>query len=167
VIWTGHVTCLGEIKNMYSILVGIPGGKGYFEDAGLAERIILKLNWKTHDLRLWTEYLYLMTGDQWWVHVNTVVNVWVAWKAGHLWTTWMIITVWMWTVFAVRIIFVCSWAEENEPKSQQSQLSVVRSDSHDSTTMIMERDVSELHCLFQKHMLGYVQDFFCHCLAYW
>jgi len=37
---------------MYSILVGIPGGKGYFEDAGLAERIILKLNWKTHDLRL-------------------------------------------------------------------------------------------------------------------
>jgi len=73
----------------------------------------------------------------------------------------------MWTVFAVRIIFVCSWAEENEPKSQQSQLSVVRSDSHDSTTMIMERDVSELHCLFQKHMLGYVQDFFCHCLAYW
>lgn len=54
----------------------------------------------------------------------------------------------MWTVFAVRILFVCSWAEENEPKSQQSQLSLVRSDSHD-TTMIMERDVSELHCLFQ------------------
>jgi len=50
--WTGHVTCLGEIKNMYSILVGIPGGKGYFEYIGLAERIILKLNWKTYDLRL-------------------------------------------------------------------------------------------------------------------
>jgi hypothetical protein len=33
--WTGHVTCLGEIKNMYSILVGIPEGKGYFEDVGL------------------------------------------------------------------------------------------------------------------------------------
>jgi len=50
--WTGHVTCLGETKNTYSILVGIPGGKGYFEDVGLAERIILKLNWKTYDLRL-------------------------------------------------------------------------------------------------------------------
>jgi hypothetical protein len=50
---TGHVTCLGEIKNTYySILVGIPGGKGYFEDVGLAERIILKLMWKTYDLRL-------------------------------------------------------------------------------------------------------------------
>lgn len=50
--WTRHVTCLGEIKNAYSILVGIPGGKGHFEDGGLAERIILKLNWKTYDLRL-------------------------------------------------------------------------------------------------------------------
>jgi len=55
----------------------------------------------------------------------------------------------MWTVFAVRILFVCSWAEENEPKSLQSQLSVVQSDSHDTTMTIMERDVSELHCLFQ------------------
>jgi hypothetical protein len=43
----GHVTCLEEIKNMYSILVGIPERKGYFEDVGVAERIILKLNWKT------------------------------------------------------------------------------------------------------------------------
>lgn len=50
---------------------------------------------------------------------------------------------------SVRILFVCSWAEENEPKSQQSQPSVVRSDSHDTTMMIMERDVSELHCLFK------------------
>jgi hypothetical protein len=50
--WTGHVTCLGEIKNMYSILGGIPEGKGCFEDVGLTERIILKLNWKTYDLRL-------------------------------------------------------------------------------------------------------------------
>lgn len=50
--WTGHVTFLGEIKNMYGILVGIPGGKGYFEDVGLAARITLKLNWKKYDLRL-------------------------------------------------------------------------------------------------------------------
>jgi len=55
----------------------------------------------------------------------------------------------MWTVFAVRKLSVCSWAEENEPKSQQLQLSVVQSDSHDTTMMIMERDVSELRCLFQ------------------
>ena len=55
----------------------------------------------------------------------------------------------MWTVFAVRILFLCSWAEENEGKSRQSQLSLVRSDSHDRTMMNMERDVSELHCLFQ------------------
>jgi hypothetical protein len=55
----------------------------------------------------------------------------------------IIITVGMWTVFVVRIHFVCSWAEENEPKSQQSQLSVVRSNSHDTTLMVMERDVSE------------------------
>lgn len=43
--------------------------------------------------------------------------------------------------------FCFSWAEENEPKSQHSQLSMVRSNSHD-TTMVMERDVSELHYLF-------------------
>jgi len=45
-----------------------------------------------------------------------------------------------------------SWAEENEPKSQQSQPSVVRSVSHDTTMMIMERDLSQSDtCLDTSH----------------
>jgi hypothetical protein len=45
-----------------------------------------------------------------------------------------------------------SWAEENEPKSQQLQLSVVQSDSHDTTMMIMERDLSQSEtCLDASH----------------
>jgi len=45
-----------------------------------------------------------------------------------------------------------SWAEENEPKSLQSQLSVVQSDSHDTTMTIMERDLSQSEtCLDASH----------------
>jgi hypothetical protein len=37
--WTGHVACMGEMRNAYRILVGEPEGKR--EDQGIVGRIIL------------------------------------------------------------------------------------------------------------------------------
>lgn len=45
-----------------------------------------------------------------------------------------------------------SWAEENEPKCQPSQLPVVRSYCHDTTMMVMERELSQSEtCLETSH----------------
>jgi hypothetical protein len=37
---TGHVTCMGEIRNAYKILVGKPEGKRPLEDLGTDGRIL-------------------------------------------------------------------------------------------------------------------------------
>jgi hypothetical protein len=40
--WVGHVACMGEMRNMYKILVGKPKGNRLFEDLGMwkiSERI--------------------------------------------------------------------------------------------------------------------------------
>jgi hypothetical protein len=42
---------MGEKGGVYRVLVGKPGGKNYWEDPGLYERIILKWIFRTWDLR--------------------------------------------------------------------------------------------------------------------
>jgi len=37
--WTGHVECMGEMRNAYSILVG--KGRDHLEDLGIDGKIIL------------------------------------------------------------------------------------------------------------------------------
>jgi hypothetical protein len=41
-IWAGHVARIGEIRNVYKILVGEPEEKSYSEDLDVDGRIILK-----------------------------------------------------------------------------------------------------------------------------
>jgi hypothetical protein len=40
--WAGHVTCIGDMRNVYKILVRKPEGKSHSEDLGVDGRIILK-----------------------------------------------------------------------------------------------------------------------------
>jgi len=40
--WSGHVACLGEMKNAYEILVKNLKGGGHLEDVGLDEKMILQ-----------------------------------------------------------------------------------------------------------------------------
>jgi hypothetical protein len=40
--WTGHVACMGELRNAYTILVESLMRRSHSEDRGVDERIILK-----------------------------------------------------------------------------------------------------------------------------
>jgi hypothetical protein len=40
--WAVHVTCIGEGRGVYSILVGRPKGKDHWEDLGIGGRITLR-----------------------------------------------------------------------------------------------------------------------------
>jgi hypothetical protein len=40
--WMGHVACMREMRNVYTILVGKPEEKNHLEDLGIDRRIILK-----------------------------------------------------------------------------------------------------------------------------
>jgi hypothetical protein len=37
--WAGHVTCVGEGRNVYRVLVGKPKGKNHLEDQGIDGRM--------------------------------------------------------------------------------------------------------------------------------
>jgi hypothetical protein len=39
--WTGHVACMGDMRNSYKILVGKPEGKGCVEDLVVDGRVTL------------------------------------------------------------------------------------------------------------------------------
>lgn len=56
--------------------MGKPEGKGHLEDLSVNGRI-LKSVLKEYIVRVWA-------ADQWWALVNTVTNLLVAYKSGHL-----------------------------------------------------------------------------------
>jgi hypothetical protein len=81
--WAGHVACMGEVKNVYSILVGKPGGR--------RPLVRPRRRWEDNtgmDLR------EIEFGDVDWIHlaqdrdrwhdlVNTVMNLRVPYNAGN------------------------------------------------------------------------------------
>jgi len=75
--WVGNVTCMGEMRNAYSILTGKPEGKRllgrprYRSEDNI--RIDLKeIGWKGVD-----RMHLVQNRDQWWVVANMVMNLWV------------------------------------------------------------------------------------------
>jgi len=40
--WVGHVACMGDMRNLFKMLVGSPKGKDHSQDEGLGGRIILE-----------------------------------------------------------------------------------------------------------------------------
>jgi hypothetical protein len=40
--WAGHVALMGEVRNMYRVLVGKPDGKNHWEEQGVDGGIILR-----------------------------------------------------------------------------------------------------------------------------
>jgi hypothetical protein len=75
--WAGHVVCMGEKRNIYRILVGIPEGKRplgrprcRWEDNIKAD--LREIGWGSMD---WIDLAQVR--NQWRALANTVMNLWV------------------------------------------------------------------------------------------
>ena len=60
-----HVTCMGQIRNLYMVLVGKSKERDHSEDLGIDGRI-LKWILKKQNWRAWTSFIWLRTG----IHVG-------------------------------------------------------------------------------------------------
>jgi hypothetical protein len=52
-IWVRHVVCMGEMRNVYTILIGKPEGRTQLKDLGIDGKIILKWILRIWCWRLW------------------------------------------------------------------------------------------------------------------
>jgi hypothetical protein len=58
--WAGHVACMGEVRNLYSMSVGKSEGRNHSEDLGVDGRIKLECISKKKGGKLWTAFIWLM-----------------------------------------------------------------------------------------------------------
>jgi len=59
---TGHVTCMGEIKNAYNILAGKLERSNHLEDLDIGKRIILDWILRKYNGKMWTGFIWLRKG---------------------------------------------------------------------------------------------------------
>jgi hypothetical protein len=72
--WAGHVTRMGEGRNLYRVLVGKPEGKNHLKDQGVDGRMESKLT--LGSLVAGVEWIYLVQDrDRWRALVNAVMNL--------------------------------------------------------------------------------------------
>jgi hypothetical protein len=45
-VWAGHITCLGEMRNAYKILVQKPEGRYHLEDLGIDAEVNIRMDLK-------------------------------------------------------------------------------------------------------------------------
>jgi hypothetical protein len=66
---------MGEMRNLYKIVVGKPEDKNHSEDLGVDGRIVFKINLREMGLK-GVGQIYLAQVRDWWrALVNTVVNL--------------------------------------------------------------------------------------------
>jgi len=61
--WAGHVACMGERRDVYSVLVGKLRERDHLEVPGVDGRIILKWIFKNLDVGVWTGSSWLRIGS--------------------------------------------------------------------------------------------------------
>jgi hypothetical protein len=73
--WAGHVTCVGERRNAYRVLVGKPEGRRHLEEPGIDERIILNWIFKKCDVKNMDWFHLAQDRDRCGAVVNAVMNL--------------------------------------------------------------------------------------------
>ena len=60
--WTGHTSRVGERRGAYTVLVGKPEGKNYFQDPDIDGRIILRWIFRKLNGEKWTGLIWIRIG---------------------------------------------------------------------------------------------------------
>jgi hypothetical protein len=71
--WVGYVAGMEEMRNAYKIFIGKPEGK---RPCGRPKHR-WEDNIEMYLREIWWWFLLAQDRDQWWVLVNTVINLWV------------------------------------------------------------------------------------------
>jgi hypothetical protein len=73
------MACMGEMRNVYKILVRTPEGKRPLKDLSAHGRIILE--WILGKQQECVDWVCLAEDrDKWWALVNMIMNLWVPYR---------------------------------------------------------------------------------------
>jgi hypothetical protein len=60
--WAGHVASMGEMRNVYKILVGKPEGKSHSEELSVDRKITLECILGKQGEKVWTGFIWHRIG---------------------------------------------------------------------------------------------------------